>query len=408
MLNKEVLNNAVLALLIYLPTCAFIPLWLYLVLIAYCLYLNFDFLKEYITQLLKFKVIDKPFTALIGFAIVAMVLRLVDSSNWESSKDFYSYAYLFPFTYLVARTIHFRQDIFTYIIYFTIVESLFGIVEYLFGTSTFFVSLDSYFEFESYELLYDTRVFGLSANSSGLSSKYLMGLILISISSFKTSKKIILEIIILSSSVLTFGRIALVAIVFLYFLKFINSFFIKKNIKIEDFVSILLFVLFFAVNPSWTKSQFSRNGRVTINEKEKNEFNLKANELNKAGNKIRYYNYTNVIGMDKLEMSGRHGIWNSYMNFIADNPIFGNMAKKHMLGSVHAHNSYLQLLSSFGIFLFFGIIILFSRYIIWDNYLYVLAIMVLSLGQYVIFWGISIYDIIFYYLIFFYKNKYEK
>jgi hypothetical protein len=402
-MNKKFLN-LILALLIYLPTCAFIPLNLYLVLIIFTLYLNFSHLKNYVLNLLKLKIIDKGLTFLIGFAFFAFVLRVIDYNSWESIKDFYSFGYLFPLTYIVARSIN--TDVLKYIIYFILIECIVSFAEYLYGTSTFFTSLNLYRVFENYDLLYYTRVFGLSENSSGLSIKLFFGVLILGAVNINLYKRMFIEILFLIASIVVFGRIAMMAILVFYVLKILSSLLQRNKIVFTDYIPIVLFVLFFSVNYSWSIAQFTRNnievseGRISDHGGVVVQADLNKDELGNVS-------FTENIGIDKIEMSGRNEIWNSYFNFSMKHLYLGNRAKKYMLGSYHAHNSYLEILASFGVILFLGLLSVFAFNISKQNYIYVLAIMFISLGQYAVFWGVSFFDIIFYYLVFYYKSENE-
>lgn len=402
MLKKEVLNNIILALLIYLPTCAFIPVSVYLILIAYSVLLNFSYLKLYFSNLFRLKVTDKPLTFLISFAIIAFILRLSDYSHWQSIKGVYSFAYLFPFTYIVAKTISVRRSIFNYLIYFVLFEVAFGFLEYILGVSTIFTGLNLYREFGSYDLLYYTRVFGLSSNSSGLGLKFVMALLLISISPIGKIKKLIFECIILCASLITFGRIAIIAIVFYYLLKLFDGLIIKKNFNKFDFIPITIFVIFFSVNPTWTKAQFTRNHTLV------NSHRIDIEQFDDQGNVIAIDNITEELGIDKIDMAGRNEIWNNFLSFGVNHLMLGNKGKKYMLRTFHAHNSYIEIFASFGLVLFFYLLFIFGFNLNKTNYVMVISMMFLAFGQYLIFWGISFFDIIFYYFIFFYKPKDEK
>ena len=393
--------NLILALLIYLPSCAFVPLNLYLVLIGYAFYLNFNYLKQYVLNLLKFKIIDKNLTFFILLALLSLVLRVLDFNNWDGYKDFYSFAYLFPFTYIISKSVN--KEVLKYVIYFILIESVFAITEYICGVTTFFTSLSLYFEFTSYDLLYYTRVFGLSENSSGFSIKLFLGVLLLNIVSFGKVKRLVFELLIMMASVFVFGRIAMISILVFYILKLINSLLSKKKNIFVEYIPIILFVLFFSINFTWSVTQFTRNhsnvtsGRIELHGGE----SVSSNDLVEGS-------FTENMGIDKIEMAGRNEIWNSYFNFSLDNLLLGNKAKKYMLGTYHAHNSYLEVLASFGILVFLSLSFIFAFNISKENYIYVLAILFISLGQYVIFWGISFFDIIFYYLAFHYKIKNEK
>lgn len=397
-MNQKYLN-IILALLIYLPTCAFVPLYLYLVLIVISIYLNIGFLQKFGANLLQGKIIDKNFTFLLVFALVAFIYRIIDYENWESIKDIYSFGYLFPFTYIIARLIKGREDILKYILYFIIIEVIISLIEYAFGVNTFYTSLKRYRIFESYDMLYFTRTFGLGSNSSLLSFKYIFGLILLSVIKFPKKTAIIYELTLLIGSIITFGRIALIVVFFFLILRLLDSIFIKKNVNLLSQIPFILIALFFTVNPSWTYNQFTRNdtvvslGRIDIDELAENDI--------QDGETVTF---TNGLGLGKVDMSGRNEIWNVFMTYIFEHPHLGNKGRKIMFGRYHAHNSFLELLASYGIYMFLFMLFIIFRNLSIHNYVFILTLGLLSIGQYLVFWGLSIFDILFYYLIFFYKK----
>ncbi|MFD1551225.1 hypothetical protein [Putridiphycobacter roseus] len=370
---------------------------------AYCLQLNLSFLKHFIQEIKKGRISSKPFFILIIIAFLSFVLRLVDYPNWLSIRDVYSFSYLFPLTFIVAKTIHKRTQIFTFIFYFISIEMLVSLFQYGAGVTTFFTSLNLYREFEGYDLLYFTRVFGLSENSSGLSLKYVIGLILLGALSMPFKKKVIFEVIFLVGSVFTFGRIALIVILFYYLLKLFDAVFIQKNFKVKHFIPITVLVLVFAINPIWSKNQFTRNNIQVTHTRIDSKVSERSNAV-----PAETFDFTHEMGIDKIDMSGRNEIWNTFLNFSKEHLLFGNMGKKYMINSYHAHNSYIEFLTSYGLLIFVFFVGLFCVYINKQNYVFVLSIMFLAMGQYLIFWGASFYDFIFYYLVFFYKRNNEE
>jgi hypothetical protein len=394
MIKKNDVINIIIALLMYLPTMAFMPNWLYLLLIPISIYLNKNFIKNYFSNLLNLKITDKYFTFFILFAILAFIFRIIDYSNWASLKDFYSFAYLFPFTYIVAKTVSSRKTIYKYIIYLIILESAFCILEYIFGVSTFFSSLKLHRHFESYQMLYYTRVFGLSANSSGLTLKLIFGIILLDKTDWNFKIKKAIELLFLIISIMTFGRIAIIALFIYYFLKITDAI-IKKDFNWKSYIPFFMFFLFFSVNPIWTKNQFTRNDMKVSSHStfEDEDIEEKVDDIDMS--------LLEEFGLANINMSGRSHIWTAYTMYGYKHPFFGYKGKKFMLGHVHAHNSYLQMFASFGIFMLMFIVIMIATKINKSNYVIIISLLILSFGQYLIFWGISFYDIIFYSLLFY-------
>ena len=209
MFKKENFTPLILALLLYLPSCAYVPIWVFLILIAYSIQLNADFLFGFFKNLFQKKITDTKFLLLLALSAVALIFRLIDFNNWESYSDLYSFVYLFPFTYIVAKTVSLNRKVLDYLIYFVAFECGIGFVEYAFGVSTFYTGLKTYFVFPYDELQYFRRVCGLSPNSSSFAIKIFMTLYLLFVVDFSAKKKILFEFILITGLIATFGRMTI-------------------------------------------------------------------------------------------------------------------------------------------------------------------------------------------------------
>jgi len=216
--------------------------------------------------------------------------------------------------------------------------------------------------------------------------------------------KVTFEAILLTASILVFGRMALIAIVCFYVLKLIHNVLVLKRINFVNLISIIMFAILITVNFTWVKGQFTRNDRVIVTTGRISIVDDVLSEEHNASN----LNYTEQIGVSGVEMSGRNEIWNNYIDFGLKNLFTGNKGKKYMIGTYHAHNSYLEIFSSFGVLLSLGLMAIFAFRLNKFNYMYLLIFGLVAIGQYMIFWGVSFYDIVFYYLVFFYGRKNEK
>lgn len=410
-------KGLLLSLLMYLPTCVYMPSWIYLILILVSIYLNLDFLKCYFSGLFKFTIKDKTFSYLLVFAFLIFILRVIDLPNWDSIKDVYSFAYLFPFTYLVARLVKLNEvKVIKYILMLIAVEALVACFEYIYGISTFFTGIKLFREFENYKTLYYTRVFGLSTNSSGLSLKLFLGLVLLNKSNFKTWVNLSLEFLFLISSVLVFGRIVLLVIPIYYVIKICTQFYFK-NLKKEVFIPLLAYLLFFGVNINWTQNQFTRYNMkvakvdshepIMIENTDNNDgYNINNNSNEAELILVNDKDLTEMVGVNNINMAGRNKIWNHYFDFSKSNWFLGNYGKKYVMNAkTHAHNSYLEILASFGVVLSCLLMLIFVSKIKLKNLYLIIPVLIIAMGQYFIFWGISFFDIIFYYLIFFNGRK---
>ncbi len=115
------------------------------------------------------------------------------------------------------------------------------------------------------------------------------------------------------------------------------------------------------------------------------------------------FELTEKLGIGKINMAGRNDIWNTFVKFGIKHFVVGNRAKKFMIGEVHAHNSFIEVFASFGLFMFAFLMYIILSALNKQNWLLIGTLCVLAAGQYLIFWGISFYDVIFYALLFFYQ-----
>jgi len=105
----------------------------------------------------------------------------------------------------------------------------------------------------------------------------------------------------------------------------------------------------------------------------------------------------------KIDLSSRGEIWLMHINYFLENPLFGNGSYKYFVFHVnmsHAHNSFLQFLSTNGIIISYFYVLIFVFGINKHNYKVILPIMFVAFFQYILFWGISNEDIFLYMFLF--------
>src|SRR5690606_24964991 len=114
-------------------------------------------------------------------------------------------------------------------------------------------------------------------------------------------------------------------------------------------------------------------------------------------------------GMEDADLSQRDVVLSKYYQFLSDNPLFGNGSYKLWMningGLYHGHNSFLQTFATHGVVIGLLFLYLVFRNMNKYNFYYLLPIMVLSLFQYVIFWGVSFMDLMFFYFLFITKDR---
>lgn len=254
---------------------------------------------------------------------------------------------------------------------FILIESAVVIVEYFLGINTILFWSEDFKKFGSFSILYNSRPFGLSANSSIIAVKIFLSILLIDYFELFKNKRQIFFWIFLGAIILTFPRTILVVIVAYYFLKYISA--IKLTLKVKQRLLIISLAMILL------SSIIAVLGAKKIEDKLYSQF---------------------TRGGKKIELSGRPQIWAQYMDFIKSHKFFGNYSQKLEIevfkgkGKQHAHNSFIQILANHGLIIAVLFIILLICNIDRNNYIYVFVLVIYSLFQYGIFWGISITDII--------------
>jgi hypothetical protein len=247
-----------------------------------------------------------------------------------------------------------------------VVECLIVILEYFNGVPSFWVNKQ--FSWEDSGLMYFTRPFGLGENSSVAAYNIFLGLLLHEI--LEPKKWIVgyvIQLILLCGILLTFNRTIIICCLVFFMLKNFST--IKYIAKSKWAFGIILFLImvFFGYH-YWDiiLNQFTRNS-------------------------------------GSIELTGRKMVWGRYIKFISENLFFGNGTIKYFFEfdgrTFHAHNSYLQILATSGIFVFLLYIGMIFKGVNKSNFPFVCSLAIAGLSQYIIFWGISIPDIMLFYFI---------
>lgn len=250
-----------------------------------------------------------------------------------------------------------------------VIEIIVGVAEYYVGIPTFFTNVTSISELADGEILYQRRVFGFSYNSSTLATKivYLSAITLMQIQLRKKASHLdkFFLLTILIGLFITFNRTAMLAITVTLFI------FFGRSIKNIILITLPILALMIA---KWEEI---------------------------------YLQMTR--GKNGVDYSGRDQIFDYFLNFWADNIIFGNVGSKlwwNASGFVwHAHNSYLEFLASNGLFGFCLFLIGFLLIFYKKNLLLGLPIFIFSFAQYGFLWGMSFYDVILAGILFTYSRE---
>ena len=283
---------------------------------------------------------------------------------------------LFIPTLIIAQFL--RESDIRILLYCIAFECFISCVEFGLGVNTIFFWSPKFTQFQQNDLLYFSRPFGLSANSSVLAFKAFIGLLLLYTYSFKANTRKTLTIVLLATVIITFARTVSIALIVLFAILSVEYFFSKeKRSRTHWFVfGLLLFMVSIA----------------------------------SIGGIVYYYDvivaqFTRNTGT--LEMSGREAIWPFFSNFVSEHFWIGNGSVKVWFDKYHAHNSFLQLLANHGIAIASAYFIL----IIWNlkrrNAKAIIPILIYSIAQYGIFWGVSLMDIVFFHFLLSYSPTEE-
>ena len=353
-----------LGLLLYSPTVVYIP---HLTVLLAFLYIIFFKKKK------NFRLpINNDIKIIVVIIILSIINRLLHLDHAVKLPDIIPYIILLIPTYYISINLN-KRDLLI-LINLILLESFVVILEFHFGVSTFFTRLAGYQTFDENALMYFTRPLGLSENSSDVASKLLIAILLIEFLQLKSFQYKVYRVIIIFALILTFTRSALVALVFFYVF-FYFEFIVSKSkkykiliIKIASVFIILSILSYIAILfGDLILMQFTRNN----------------------GN---------------IELAGRDLIWHHFFNFIEDNLILGNGSYKLFIPyyqgrMAHAHNSFIELLATNGIIIFTLYMFLIFKNIKINNIKFVFSLFVFSMAQYIIFWGISLEDIVLFYLL---------
>lgn len=341
--------------------------------IAICLFLSWTFSFSLGNLIVVLLVIVKtnwriPRENLSYLIIVLSILCLINIFLGLSSDKlindgssrlqlFIPYLSLLLGSYLIGS--HLNSHVIKYIIYLTAIECVVILIQYSLGETGFWYN--SYIKNETNgDLLYYSRPNGFSTNSSVVAQKLLVSiwfLILSKTFTYKQNKFIF--ILLIFGLILTFNRTVFLALFLSYFL-FSRGIRLKYKI-ISGFLVLAFFALFF----SSIKSQFLRG----------------SDEV-------------------QLESFSRYTIFQNGLNYISENPYFGNNSIKYFYEEndrkFHLHNSYLEAAASNGIPIFLLLMYMIVRLLKRRN-VFVPPLLVYSLFQFGILWGISFLDIALFY-----------
>jgi len=356
--------------LAYLPTIVYVPHFLIMLLFVYLVVTNpkytFNSLNNFIVKP-NIKITSNNF--IIFFIVVASLINILyHREKFAQLSDFFPYFILLPVTYYIATVVKPKQWV--WLLYFIAFECAIGAIQFITETPTYFQEFFRAPENYDSSLLYYRRAYGLSVSSSNFANKVFLGLLLIDFILPKGKLKNILLVTFLVGIAVTFNRTVLLAVGFYYAFKFIyNS--IEVKFKPSLFYLRLMFTLLVFVGGIFVVFNFS-DSIISQFTRDKGE----------------------------LDISGRDHIWAYFLDFISNNIFFGNGGfKYYYINGLHAHNSFLQVIANNGVIISLFYFLLILKNINRKNLIPVAALLVYSTAQYGVFWGISLMDIILFYML---------
>lgn len=416
-LNKY--RQAIYALLLLIPTYWGMRAEFFLLFILVVLFGEKGIIKLKVNKFIQ-KPADRRFITvwIVGIIVAASLInRLLNGQEILCKTDYYAAFYLFPFLIITGLVIK-DQRFFKFLVLFTVVECLVGIIEYSCGIRSFFSICADSNRITDYSLLYNSRVFGLSVNSSVFAYKVFLAFILVDYIWMKRTFIWITRIILTLGLLISFSRTVVIVLLFYWVAVLIITFIRQRKEALKsDSIKFALSILMIAtVCAMPLKYQLSRGVRQAesvyktvevIKAEPKGCAVLHALPMRQGENDPEKIGWGDKLirASVNIQSSGRKLIWLNYLNFIEDHLWFGNGSDKLMFRTwnektasyklVHAHNSFLQIVANNGILISMLYLIFFVLYFKRSNWLALAAIVFYSMFNYGIFWGFSYMDLVF-------------
>lgn len=357
-------------LLTYLPTTAYFPQFFFLVAFLYVLIRDRERL---LSAFYEFKnspkhLINWNFLIIILIIVLSTINRLIHLDSVDNMAELFPYFILLIPTYIIA--ISFSESDAKVLVALVAVEGVVVALEWGFGISTFDHALSGFKTFEEGGLAYFHRPLGLSISSSHIASKLFLAWLMIDFFKFKGEVWVLVKIILLAAVVMTFNRSVLLSMS-IYIAIYYSVSFLKLNYRIENAVVGLIAGIIGFIG---VVTVVVAKGQGIINQLTRNT--------------------------GKVELTGREYLWADFYAFIQEHLIFGNYSVKLWMDGYHAHNSYIEVIATNGIFIALVYFVLIYRNIKKSNWVYVIPILIFGMTQYAFFWGISLFDILFWVILF--------
>ena len=353
---------------LYLPTVIHVPHGLFVLAFLVAFIQNPKLAIDVFQQFKSRKISPVVWGLLVLYTLILFngFLALFDLSFRLFSEPQLPYLVFLPLTLYIAKSIRLKD--LKVLLYLICIESFVAWVEYGFGVTTFFGTGTGELVHQGSDLLYFKRPYGLSPNSSGLALKAFLGILLIQVVSFGKWSKYV-SAFFFSVVIISFARTVLIATIVFIILILTMAIAKRKTPLIYYQIGAIVFgcgLLLLLIN-------FEPMSDVFVKQ------------------------FTRNTG--QIELTGRDKIWANFLEVFYESPIFGTYSNKLMFGPYHAHNSFLQLLSSNGLLIAVGMFAFIVANLKAHNWIFIVTILIYSIAQYGVFWGISILDCFFYFFL---------
>lgn len=351
------------ALLLFFCSMCLFSSHLYILAFLYILYISrgsFNWKQEKVSYCIV--------VLIVFFSFFNQLIYLLVNGNIPSLIQLIPYSALIIITMAAAHAVN--TKVLKWFLLFVCLDVFVGVYEVSLGINSIFGNIGT--QTVDTNLFYDKTVFGLNGNSSGLAEKILLAIMVYyRYPETRIFDKRIFYPIMIIGLIISFNRSAIIATIVFALLVNFNSI---KKVLLFTLVLCVVFILF-PPSSDLTDliiSQFARGGDSIF---------------------------------DSGASSERDFIYPYYWNFIKENPILGNGSFKLLVDMhdgriLHAHNSYLQTMATNGLPIAFLYFLLVFRKINRQNFKFILPLLVCSLFQTTIFWGVSLADFFLYLFLF--------
>lgn len=311
----------------------------------------------------------------LGFVGLALINIMLHLGNFSFEAHSSSFAVALVFIAAVLAPNLPKRSIRIFVL-FVLVEILVGFYELSQGT----VALTEYQASLAYQnlsysstLLYDIRVFGLSANSSVFAEKIFVAFIFFYMAGKKSPLRLPVYLMLVAGLIITFNRTAIVSIIFfIALLSIINyrSFFHKPG---------FLFIAICVISAASFSYLYYYDEIL--------------NQLFRG----------NTGSLSNSELT-RLSFWQYALQILGENPFSGNGSLTFRIlddyGILqHAHNSYIMVLVTHGVLIPIMLFLYVVLGIRKTTVAPILSVLAFSSAQYFIFWNLSVPDILLFWLV---------